>query len=150
MRAVRPGIVCDRVRAQVSLAQDGELSQLERRSLAVHLALCADCRAFATEVTAITQELRTAPLESPGRPVVVRRPRRAAIARLQVAAAAVLAIVGLGVASQLAAIGRGEAPLVLSEATVTRFPTLGELQWELAIIDSPSPKEPVSIGAAVL
>lgn len=151
MRAVRPGIVCDRVRAQVSLAQDGEQSQLERRMLAVHLALCADCRAFAAEVTAFTEELRVAPLETPAHAVVVRRPaRRPAIARLHVAAAAALAIVGLGVASQLAALGRSDAPVVWSEGTVTRFPTLRELQWELAILKSPGPNAPVSAGATFL
>lgn len=150
MRAVRPGIVCDRVRAQVSLAQDGELSQLERRMLAVHLALCADCRAFGADVTAFTRELRLARLEVPEHAVVVRRLRRPAIARLHVAAAAALAIVSLGVASQLAALGGSDAPLVWSGDPVTQFPTLGELQWELAILDSPSPNEPVSAGAAVL
>ena len=43
MSAVYPLSVCARVREQVSLELDGELSQLEQRMLAAHLERCAAC-----------------------------------------------------------------------------------------------------------
>ena len=103
MSAVRPSVICERVRAQVSHQLDDELSQLERRMLAAHLERCSDCRSYADEVFAFTRTLREAPLESLERPLVLRRPRRASIGRLQVGVAAGLAVAILGAASQFAA-----------------------------------------------
>ena len=94
-------IVCDRVRGQVSLLLDGELSQLEQRMVAGHLERCADCREFATSVRTFTEQLRSAPLESPRRPIVVRRPRRVSVSGIQASAAAVIVVGVLGLASQI-------------------------------------------------
>ena len=49
---------CDRVRAQISLELDSELSQLERAMVAAHVVRCAGCRAFRTGVTAVTRYSR--------------------------------------------------------------------------------------------
>jgi anti-sigma factor RsiW len=103
MRASVLPIVCERVRGQVSLLLDGELSELEQRMVAAHLDRCADCREFETDVRRITVGLRTTPLESPRQPIVVsRRQRRVSYGAIQVSAAAMLVVGVLGLASQLA------------------------------------------------
>jgi predicted anti-sigma-YlaC factor YlaD len=95
-------MVCERVRSQVSVLLDGELSQLEQRMVAAHLDRCADCGAFEATVRSFTEDLRAAPIEVPRRPIVVRRARRVAFSVRQVsAAAATIAVAVLGVASQL-------------------------------------------------
>lgn len=103
-------LVCDRVRAQVSLRLDGELSQLESRMLDAHLARCAECRAYEAAIAAVTRELRAAPLEPLPHPIVVRRPRRVGTAiRLQAGIAAALALAVAGLATQLVAREAGPA-----------------------------------------
>ena len=47
MSAAYPQTVCSRVREQVSLELDGELSQLEQRMLGAHLERCGGCAAYA-------------------------------------------------------------------------------------------------------
>jgi anti-sigma factor RsiW len=101
MSALPRSILCDRVRAQVSLRLDGELSQLESRMVDAHLARCADCREFETEVADMTARLRAAPFEMPSEPVVVSRPGRSWVSRAQVSMVAAVAVAVLGVASQL-------------------------------------------------
>lgn len=98
---IRASLICERVRAQVSLDLDGELSQLERRMLSAHLLRCPECLAFSDEVNGFTHELRSAPFESLEYPVVVRRPGRVALARVQVGVAAALALASVGIATQL-------------------------------------------------
>jgi anti-sigma factor RsiW len=125
MSAVPRTIVCDRVRAQISLRLDGELSQLESRMLASHLDRCADCRAYEAHVAQFTEEIRTAPLERMLRPIVVRRPRRVSALRLQAGVAAALAVAVLGVA---------QIPVPESEpsfASPERFPTASQLAREV-------------------
>lgn len=95
-------VVCDRVRAQVSLGLDGELSQLETRMIAAHLARCADCATFEEDVRAITGELRAAPLEQLEHPIVVRTPRRS-IGRVHIGVAAAFAVAVLGALTQVVA-----------------------------------------------
>lgn len=136
-------VVCQRVRAQVSLQLDDELSQLERRMLEAHLERCPQCSAYAADVTAFTHQLRWAPLETLERPVVVRRPRRLALARLQVGAAAVLAVATVGVAAQVTQSGQRDTSLS-SRGAVTQFPTRAELDKELAILESIPARPPVA------
>jgi predicted anti-sigma-YlaC factor YlaD len=95
--------VCERVRGQISLDLDGELSQLEQAMVARHLERCAECGAFRDELTAFTAALREAPLETPERPILLPPLRRArfeavrdAALRVGAAAAGVALIVGLG------------------------------------------------------
>jgi predicted anti-sigma-YlaC factor YlaD len=80
---------------------DGELSQLEQRMVASHLARCADCRTFEESVRDFTMQIREAPLEAPRVPVVVRRARRAVLNAANISVAAMLAVAVLGVVSQL-------------------------------------------------
>jgi len=75
MRAV-PTLICDRVRSQVSLELDGELSELERMMVARHIERCGDCRAFRDGAAEITDQIRTAPLEPFERRVALPRLHR--------------------------------------------------------------------------
>jgi anti-sigma factor RsiW len=102
MTVVPRSVVCDRVRSQVSLRLDGELSQLESRMVDAHLLRCPECNAFEAGAAAVTERLRDAPLEPLAQPVVVRRPARTWVARAQLGMAAALALVFFGAATQLA------------------------------------------------
>ena len=61
-------VQCRRTRELVSLALDGELSELEEARLASHLADCASCREVQADLTGLTTALRAAPLEPLARP----------------------------------------------------------------------------------
>jgi anti-sigma factor RsiW len=101
MSVARASVICDRVRAQISLDLDGELSQLERRMLATHLDRCPACNAYQDEVATFTHALRAAPAERPERAFVLPRRRRLSLGSAQVGVAAMLAFAALGLASQL-------------------------------------------------
>lgn len=133
MRKVRPSVICDRVRSQVSLELDGELSQLERAMVAAHLERCPDCSAYKSEVTAFTGLLRQAPLKQMESPVVVRRLRRPIVARLQAGAAAAVAIAALGAASQVAPESRSPARSP-SESRQIQYPSQRQIQGEQSIL----------------
>lgn len=89
---------CQRARSWVSLALDGELSELEHALLDAHLDRCADCRAFAAGLRGVAAELRAAEPERPAQPVQARRLRRGRSLRILQAgaAAAVVMTAGLG------------------------------------------------------
>lgn len=146
---MRASVVCERVRAQVSLQLDGELSELEARMLDAHLVRCPDCSAYANNVRSFTHELRAAPLESPSAPVVVRRSRRAILGRFQVAATAALAIAAVGIASQLAP-PRSQSPAFAESGVITQFQTRLELERELAIIELVRTRTATSQSALML
>jgi hypothetical protein len=90
-------LVCDRVRSQVSLELDDELSQFERAMVESHLRRCSGCSAFRDDLVSFTREIRDAPLEqwSDRMPVVPRR-RLAYVDALRVAAVAASIAVALG------------------------------------------------------
>jgi predicted anti-sigma-YlaC factor YlaD len=124
---------CDRVRSQISLELDGELSQLERAMVAAHVVRCGDCRAFRSGSTAVTRELRAAPLEQPPPSVLVRRPRRiSSIARFQAGVAAAMAFAIVGVASQIATPQRANTSF--PTLRVVHFQSQTELNHELALL----------------
>ena len=102
MTAVYPQLVCTRVREQISLELDGELSQLEQRMLGTHLERCARCAAYAADVRDVTERIRNAPYAVMERPIVVRRRRAVTTMRLQVGVAAAFALAALGLGTQLA------------------------------------------------
>ena len=102
MSVAYPQTVCSRVREQVSLELDGELSQLEQRMLGTHLERCARCAAYAADVRDATERIRNAPRAVMQRPVVVRRGRPLTTVRLQVGVAAAFALAALGLGTQLA------------------------------------------------
>jgi len=82
---------CHRTRQHVSLRLDTEISELEEALVAGHLRQCAQCWAFAVDLEAITETLRTAPLAEPSaRFQLPRRPSRFGVARAGTAAAAAI------------------------------------------------------------
>lgn len=118
-----PPTDCMQAREAVSLRLDGDLSELEAVRLGLHLRDCADCRAYARDIAAITLELRSAPLEQMRVQTFVPRPKRASGLRLQAAAAAAVAFVA-AVAGTSFAIGRavgtgGQKPTFTATAAGT-------------------------------
>jgi anti-sigma factor RsiW len=98
MRLARPlSHTCDTVREQLSLALDGETSQLEDARIDAHLATCESCRAFGAEIGAAMRIIRTAPLEELSVPISIPRPRRVVRRAFQAAAAAAVVLAaGIG------------------------------------------------------
>lgn len=125
------------MREQVSLRLDDELSQLEERMLDAHLLRCADCRMFEQSVGDFTDRLRTAPLQSPRQPILVRRARRVSIGAAQLSAAAALAVAVLGMLSQV------DMPSTQDPAARSTTANLFKTSWqpdrELANIDTRLP-----------
>jgi predicted anti-sigma-YlaC factor YlaD len=86
---VRRSQECERVRASISVALDGELSEFESMHLSAHLQDCATCREFEASAQISTAALRSAPLEPLSRPVAVPSRRRLTLpVRVPTAAAA--------------------------------------------------------------
>lgn len=128
-------IVCDRVREQVSLALDSELSQLEHRMLDAHLLRCAQCAEYAADVRELTERIRREPLQAMARPVVVRRRRMLTTARLQIGVAAAFALAALGLGTQLATLPESHAPsLARFEDRPNLSPPQSVLDKEQAIL----------------
>jgi predicted anti-sigma-YlaC factor YlaD len=115
---------------------DGELSQLEQRMVASHLARCADCRSFEESAREFTMQIREAPLESPRVPVVVRRARRAVLSAANISVAAMLAVAALGVVSQLGSPGAQSSPARARLASATFFTAGWQPEREIAQIDA--------------
>lgn len=93
---------CQQAREAVSLRLDGELSELGSTRLAKHLRRCDACSAYAAELEAIADGLRSAPFEHPGPQVLVRgAAHRARIAPLVAGAAAVVAALAASVGGLL-------------------------------------------------
>jgi anti-sigma factor RsiW len=135
MSAVYPQSVCARVREQVSLELDGELSQLEQRMLAAHLERCGACATYADDVRDLTDRIRSAPLHSLRRPVVVRRKRHLSTTRVQIGVAAAFALAALGLGTQLAsAPAAHESTLTRYDATTDLSPPSSVLEREQAIL----------------
>ena len=119
--------------------------------LSSHLARCPDCEAYEADVTAFTYALRDVPLETPARPVVVRAPRRFVTTRLQVGAAAAVAVAVLVGAGQL----MKDKPLGIQPAfgptrTQIKYPTRQQLEREQAILERAHVGRPVQILGQVL
>jgi anti-sigma factor RsiW len=110
---------CERARLWVSLALDGELSELEQVSLRAHVARCDACAAFEHEVDALSAEIRHAPLERPAFRVAASPRRRGTATRvLQMSAAvAIVLAAGLGsLAGSLSSSGNPTATTVVRTA----------------------------------
>jgi anti-sigma factor RsiW len=133
MSVAYPQTVCTRVREQVSLELDGELSQLEQRMLATHLERCPRCAAYAGDVRRNTERIRNAPLAVMQRPVVVRRRRPLTTVRLQVGVAAAFALAALGLGTQLAATDT-HSSLARFEGRPTLNPPRSVFESEQAIL----------------
>jgi Putative zinc-finger len=153
MRPVRP-LVCERVRGQISVGLDGELSQLERVMIASHLERCAPCQSYEHQVSAVTRMLRTAPLEPIARPVVIHRRRGHFVGtRIQVAAAAAVAVAALVGASEAL---RGQQlniePSFVPEggAAQMHYMTRQQVEREQAILARARPGHPVQLEGRAL
>jgi predicted anti-sigma-YlaC factor YlaD len=144
MSTVRPSVICDRVRSQISLELDNELSQLERAMVEAHVARCPDCLAYQTEVTAFTGALRAAPLEPMESPIALRAPRRAVVARLQAGAAAAVALVALGVAAQIAMEPRSPSSSPLGSREI-KYPTQRAIAREQALLQRVNSGHPIRL-----
>src|SRR5215208_3640579 len=126
-------VACDRVRAQISLELDGELSQLERAMVGAHVLRCAECYGFRARVRSFTRDLRAAPLLQPSADLQVRRPRRiSTVARYQAGIAAAMALAIVGVASEMATPEHGEGQF--RALRVAHFQSQTELEHELALL----------------
>jgi anti-sigma factor RsiW len=134
MSAAYPQTVCTRVREQVSLELDGELSQLEQRMLETHLERCVRCAAYAADVREFTEKMRTAPRPQMQRPVVVRRRGPITAVRLQIGVAAAFALAALGLGTQLAATPDDAGSLARFEGRPTLSPPAAVLEQEQAIL----------------
>lgn len=124
-------LVCDRVRSQVSLELDDELSHFERAMVESHLRRCAGCRTFRDDVASFTHEIRVAPLEAWSYPLTAAPRRRRALAdalRVASVAASVAVAVGLGVS--VAQLGADSS----RAAQAVRPAYLDSPQYDLSII----------------
>jgi len=138
MSAQPLSVVCERVRMQVSLELDGELSMLEKKMLDSHLTRCPSCRAYADEIVSFTGELRSAPLEPFDGNVVVRRPSRVGSLRTQVALASAAAVAIAVVAAALQLEPSTSAQSSASTKLPSVFPTLmdGQRESEQVVADA--------------
>ena len=97
-----PNPICDRVRGQISLELDGELSQLERAMVASHVRRCPSCAAFRANATSFTLSMRTAPLEALERPIELPSLRRRALAEVRFSTVRIAAVAaGIAIALSL-------------------------------------------------
>ena len=88
---------CERTRASISAALDGELSEFESLLLRAHLDGCDTCREFEVSAQLSTTALRAAPLEQVTRPLALPSKRRRAVGlRVPSAAAAAVLMVAFG------------------------------------------------------
>lgn len=120
--------------------------------VASHLERCASCRAYELEVSGFTLALRELPLEPLARPVVIHRTRRFAGSRLQIAAAAAVAMAAL--------IGAGEAlrgqqldiepSFVPDKPVQINYMTRQQVEREQAILGRARPGHPVQLQGEVL
>jgi hypothetical protein len=131
------GPSCDRTRALISRQLDAPLSELERRSVSLHTARCAGCRAFERNSRWIAEELRAAPLAPVPRPVTITVPHRGFPTRVvaNVASAAALLAVTLGgvtIASQPQEGGSSQQAITPSTAYDSRLgdPLIREMNRE--------------------
>ncbi len=99
---------CERARQWASADVDGELSTFERVLLADHLARCASCAVFSSDLRGLTSALRAAPRER-FEGVTIGRRRRHVRMRLAPAAAA-MAVAAVGLGSLLASSELNRAP----------------------------------------
>ncbi|MDQ2983143.1 MAG: zf-HC2 domain-containing protein [Actinomycetota bacterium] len=83
---------CGRARELSSLEVDGELNQLDRIRLSVHLSRCVPCRQFRRDVHATTQALRAVPLEQLDHEVALPRRRQIRFRGMQVGVAAAMLV----------------------------------------------------------
>ncbi|MGH3066674.1 MAG: zf-HC2 domain-containing protein [Gaiellaceae bacterium] len=112
--------VCHRTRQHVSIRLDSTLSELEEALATAHLARCAACSEFASDLEGFTETLRTAPLAEPSMPFELpRRPSRFSAARASSAAVAAITVtVALSGITLSGVVGIDPAPARISASDV--------------------------------
>jgi predicted anti-sigma-YlaC factor YlaD len=121
MGAVRTA-ECERARTWVSLALDGELSEVEEALLRAHVGRCADCARFERDADALTRELRAAPLEAAAVAVMSPRRRSAAMRVLRVGAAAAAVALAAGLGSLAGSLNTRHGATFTVAASGSRMP----------------------------
>src|SRR5437763_7938124 len=124
---------CDRAREALSLALDGELSELEHARLDLHLDRCPACRAFESQTSAVSSVLREATLEQMSVPIVLPRARRLSVARMLQAGAAAVAVALVAALSTVQGIGQRESASRVQSFKLSPTASLGH-DDELALI----------------
>ena len=103
------GQLCERSREWASLRLDGELSELEQALLDAHLGRCAECRAYASGVTALTMRLRLVEPEQLTAPITLPRRATGALRSLQTGVAAAMVIAAAALGSALGVLDRSHS-----------------------------------------
>jgi predicted anti-sigma-YlaC factor YlaD len=101
---------CRRARELASLELDEDLSQLEQARLGVHVRRCESCQEFRQGIRAMTESLRSAPMEQMERQVMLPYRRRMTLRAVQVGVAAML-VVGTGIGAFIPIHARMHRPL---------------------------------------
>ena len=134
-------LICERVRGQISLELDGELSRLEQALVEAHIEHCESCRLYRADLLSFTGQLRAAPLEQLTRPVTLpRRQRRVSPAALQAFAAA--AAVALGIMSMIS-LRSGEPPARIRQRVEPAYTQSPE--YELRLIRANHERRPRNV-----
>jgi predicted anti-sigma-YlaC factor YlaD len=110
---------CERARGWASLGLDGELSQVEQALLRAHVARCARCAEFASDVGALTQELRTTTLERVAVDAMPARRRSSGRRMLQLGAAAAVVVIAAGLGSLAGSLSSGRPGQLSASAQFT-------------------------------
>ena len=121
-------LTCRRGRELVSLALDGEISELEEASLELHLAACADCRDFRAEITPATALLRMAPYEELERAIDLPPRRALGFRSLQVGAAAAVVAIAAAASMFVSPFGNSSQPAARVTNAAARVDNLRQLQ----------------------
>jgi hypothetical protein len=115
---------------------DGELSELERAGLDLHLDRCAECRFFHAEAAAATQLLRAAPAEEMSVPIALPPTRRLSGARVLQAGAAAAAVALVAGLSAMQSIGQRESSAAVPQIKLSPTASLGHDDEVAPIRDS--------------
>jgi hypothetical protein len=121
-------LTCRRGRELVSLALDGEISELEEALLGSHLAACADCREFRAQIAPATALLRAAPFEEPARAIVLPPRRAFGFRSLQVGAAAAVVAIAAAASLFIGPFGSRNQPAAHRTGAVSAADNMRQLQ----------------------
>jgi len=97
------------MRASISAALDGELSEFESIRLRTHVNACESCRAFEASAQLSATTLRAAPLALPSKQIAVPSRRRSVLQLRVPAAAAAVAVLMIGAGGVFEATHSGTA-----------------------------------------
>lgn len=101
MEAHHLTVLCLRSREWTSLALDGELSEFELHVMHEHRRRCPSCAAFAADLDAITEAIRSTDAAPVALPVAIPQRRRISPAVARVAAVAAVVVGAVGIAGSL-------------------------------------------------